>query len=175
MAQRLKIIFAGTPAFAAAALTAIHAEGFEVPLVLTQPDRPAGRGMKYMASPVKQYALEAGLALIQPPSLRTGGQCAEHALAAIERLRATPHDVMVVAAYGLLLPQTVLNLRRMAVSIFMPHCCRAGVAQRRFSARLQRAILNRALARCRWTLDSIPARFFAVRPFRSMPRIPPRP
>lgn len=110
MAQRLKIIFAGTPAFAAAALTAIHAEGFEVPLVLTQPDRPAGRGMKYMASPVKQYALEAGLALIQPPSLRTGGQCAEHALAAIERLRATPHDVMVVAAYGLLLPQTVLNL-----------------------------------------------------------------
>src|SRR5260363_55444 len=98
------------PAFAAAALTAIHAEGFEVPLVLTQPDRPAGRGMKYMASPVKQYALEAGLALIQPPSLRTGGQCAEHALAAIERLRATPHDVMVVAAYGLLLPQTVLNL-----------------------------------------------------------------
>src|SRR5260363_199413 len=82
MAQRLKIIFAGTPAFAAAALTAIHAEGFEVPLVLTQPDRPAGRGMKYMASPVKQYALEAGLALIQPPSLRTGGQCAEHALAA---------------------------------------------------------------------------------------------
>src|SRR5260363_219979 len=110
MAQRLKIIFAGTPAFAAAALTAIHAEGFEVPLVLTQPDRPAGRGMIYMASPVKQYALEAGLALIKPPSLRTGGQCAEHALAAIERLRATPHDVMVVAAYGLLLPQTVLNL-----------------------------------------------------------------
>src|SRR5260363_155766 len=103
MAQRLKIIFAGTPAFAAAALTAIHAEGFEVPLVLTQPDRPAGRGMKYMASTVKQYAIEA-------PSLLTGGQCAEHALAAIERLRATPHDVMVVAAYGLLLPQTVLNL-----------------------------------------------------------------
>src|SRR5260363_404327 len=64
MAQRLKIIFAGTPAFAAAALTAIHAEGFEVPLVLTQPDRPAGRGMKYMPSPVNHSGLGPEWALI---------------------------------------------------------------------------------------------------------------
>ncbi|MGE8330237.1 MAG: methionyl-tRNA formyltransferase [Paraburkholderia nemoris] len=110
MSHSLRVIFAGTPEFAAAALAAIHSAGFEVPLVLTQPDRPAGRGMKLQASPVKRYAQEHGLAVAQPPSLRRAGKYPAEAAAAIDQLRATPHDVMVVAAYGLILPQEVLDI-----------------------------------------------------------------
>ncbi|WP_035554134.1 methionyl-tRNA formyltransferase [Burkholderia sp. 9120] len=113
MSHSLRVIFAGTPEFAAAALAAIHSAGFPVPLVLTQPDRPAGRGMKLQASPVKRYAEEHGLAVAQPPSLRRAGKYPEEATAAIEKLRATPHDVMVVAAYGLILPQEVLDIPRL--------------------------------------------------------------
>ena len=97
----MKVIFAGTPDFAAQALRAIAAAGFEIPLVLTQPDRPKGRGMQLQASPVKQAALELGLAIAQPASLRH-----EEAQAL---LRAQNADVMVVAAYGLILPQAVLD------------------------------------------------------------------
>jgi len=96
----------------AAALAAIDAAGFPVALVLTQPDRPAGRGMKLQASAVKRYALEHGLKVAQPPSLRRNGKYPAEASAAVDMLRATPHDVMVVAAYGLLLPQEVLDLPR---------------------------------------------------------------
>jgi methionyl-tRNA formyltransferase len=110
MSHSLRVIFAGTPEFAAAALSAIHAAGFLVPLVLTQPDRPAGRGMKLQASPVKRYAQQHGLAVAQPPSLRRDGKFPGEAAAALDLLRATPHDVMVVAAYGLLLPQEVLDI-----------------------------------------------------------------
>jgi methionyl-tRNA formyltransferase len=110
MSHSLRVIFAGTPEFAAAALAAIHSAGFPVPLVLTQPDRPAGRGMKLQASPVKRYAQEHGLAVAQPPSLRRTGKYPAEAAAAIDQLRATPHDVMVVAAYGLILPQEVLDI-----------------------------------------------------------------
>ncbi|EIF28958.1 methionyl-tRNA formyltransferase [Burkholderia sp. Ch1-1] len=110
MSHSLRVIFAGTPEFAAAALAAIHGAGFPVPLVLTQPDRPAGRGMKLQTSPVKRYAQEHGLAVAQPPSLRRAGKYPEEAAAAIGQLRATPHDVMVVAAYGLILPQEVLDI-----------------------------------------------------------------
>ncbi|MEX3956268.1 methionyl-tRNA formyltransferase [Trinickia sp. EG282A] len=110
MTHRLRVVFAGTPEFAAAALAEIHEAGFAVPLVLTQPDRPAGRGMKLQASAVKRYAVEHGLALAQPPSLRRDGKFPAEAAAAIEELKATPHDVMVVAAYGLLLPQEVLDI-----------------------------------------------------------------
>ncbi|REG60560.1 methionyl-tRNA formyltransferase [Paraburkholderia sp. BL6669N2] len=110
MSHSLRVIFAGTPEFAAAALAAIHRAGFQVPLVLTQPDRPAGRGMKLQASPVKRYAQEHGLAVAQPPSLRRAGKYPAEAAAAIDQLRATPHDVMVVAAYGLILPQEVLDI-----------------------------------------------------------------
>ncbi|AOJ11649.1 methionyl-tRNA formyltransferase [Burkholderia mayonis] len=112
MTHSLRVIFAGTPEFAAAALAAIHEAGFPVPLVLTQPDRPAGRGMKLQASAVKRYALEHGIAVAQPPSLRRTGKCPAEAAAALDLLHATPHDVMVVAAYGLLLPQEVLDLPR---------------------------------------------------------------
>jgi methionyl-tRNA formyltransferase len=110
MTQSLRVVFAGTPEFAAAALAAIHAAGFAVPLVLTQPDRPAGRGMKLTASPVKRYAVEQGLKVAQPTLLRRSGKYPEEASAAIDLLRATPHDVMVVAAYGLILPQEVLDI-----------------------------------------------------------------
>ena len=110
MTQSLRVVFAGTPEFAAAALAAIHAAGFSVPLVLTQPDRPAGRGMKLTASPVKRFALEHDLKVAQPTSLRRNGKYPQEASAAIDLLRATPHDVMVVAAYGLILPQEVLDI-----------------------------------------------------------------
>ncbi|MGN4154152.1 methionyl-tRNA formyltransferase [Burkholderia gladioli] len=112
MSHSLRVIFAGTPEFAAAALAAIHQAGFPVPLVLTQPDRPAGRGMKLQASAVKQYALEHGLPVAQPPSLRRNGKFPAEAATALDTLNATPHDVMVVAAYGLLLPQEVLDIPR---------------------------------------------------------------
>lgn len=110
MTHTLRVVFAGTPEFAAAALAAIHEAGFPVPLVLTQPDRPAGRGMKLQASAVKRYALEHGLEVAQPPSLRRTGKFPVEAAAAVDKLRTTPCDVMVVAAYGLLLPQEVLDI-----------------------------------------------------------------
>ncbi len=77
----LRVAFAGTPEFAAVALQALLQAGFEVPLVLTQPDRPAGRGMKLQASPVKQLALQHGLALSQPMSLRLDGKYPDEAAA----------------------------------------------------------------------------------------------
>ena len=73
----MKVAFAGTPEFAAIALEAILAAGFEVPLVLTQPDRPAGRGMQLQPSPVKQVAVAAGIPVHQPEKLRTAEQQAE--------------------------------------------------------------------------------------------------
>ena len=110
MTHSLRVIFAGTPEFAAAALAAIHEAGLPVPLVLTQPDRPAGRGMKLQASAVKRYALDHDMPVAQPPSLRRAGKYPAEAAEALDTLRATPHDVMVVAAYGLLLPQEVLEI-----------------------------------------------------------------
>ncbi len=98
----MKVIFAGTPDFAAAALNAIAAAGFEIPLVLTQPDRPKGRGMQLQASPVKQAALALGLRVAQPEKLRGNAE-------ALAMLREVEADVMVVAAYGLILPQEVLD------------------------------------------------------------------
>ena len=98
----MKVIFAGTPDFAAAALKAIAAAGFEIPLVLTQPDRPKGRGMQLAPSPVKQAALELGLRVAQPEKLRNNAE-------ALQMLKEAEADVMVVAAYGLILPQDVLD------------------------------------------------------------------
>ncbi len=109
----MKVIFAGTPEFARVALQRLHAAGFEVPLVLTQPDRPAGRGMKLQASPVKQFALEHGIAVAQPHSLRLDGKYPDEAAAARTAIEAAQADVMVVAAYGLILPQWVLDVPRL--------------------------------------------------------------
>jgi len=109
----LRVAFAGTPEFAAVALDAILAAGHTVPLVLTQPDRPAGRGMKLQASPVKQLAQQHGLPVAQPHSLRLDGKCPDEAAAARDALLAAQPDVMVVAAYGLILPQWTLDLPRL--------------------------------------------------------------
>ena len=106
----MRVIFAGTPEFARVALARLLAVGFTVPLVLTQPDRPAGRGMKLQASPVKQCALDHGIAVAQPRSLRLDGKYPEDAAAARDALLAAQADVMVVAAYGLILPQWVLDM-----------------------------------------------------------------
>jgi methionyl-tRNA formyltransferase len=106
----MKIIFAGTPEFAAVALETLHAAGFEIPLVLTQPDRPAGRGMQLHASAVKQFAQAQGIPVAQPVSLRLDGKYPDVAQEAHALLRATPHDVMVIAAYGLILPRSVLDI-----------------------------------------------------------------
>lgn len=99
----MKIIFAGTPEFAASALAALL-EQHEVIAVLTQPDRPSGRGMQLAASPVKQLALQHGLTVLQPASLK--GEEAQKEIAALHA------DVMVVAAYGLILPKAVLEMPR---------------------------------------------------------------
>ena len=109
----MRVIFAGTPEFARVALERLLAAGFTVPLVLTQPDRPAGRGMKLQASPVKQCALQHGIAVAQPLSLRLDGKYPEDAAAAKAAIEAAQADVMVVAAYGLILPQWVLNTSRL--------------------------------------------------------------
>lgn len=109
----LKVVFAGTPEFAAVALQALLAAGFEVKLVLTQPDRPAGRGMKLQASPVKQLALRHGIPVSQPMSLKLDGKYPDDAAAARAALLAADADVMVVAAYGLILPQWTLELPRL--------------------------------------------------------------
>mgnify|MGYP001765843247 CR=1 FL=1 len=100
----MRVIFAGTPEFAAQALAAILAAGHEVPLVLTQPDRPAGRGMALQPSPVKKLAEAHGIAVFQPQTLKDA--------AAQARVAEVGADVMVVAAYGLLLPPAVLDLPR---------------------------------------------------------------
>jgi methionyl-tRNA formyltransferase len=109
----MRLAFAGTPEFARVALAALHAAGFEIPLVLTQPDRPAGRGQHLQPSAVKAWAVAQGLTVIQPQGLRLDGRHAADAQAAREVLQACQPDVMVVAAYGLILPDWVLTLPRL--------------------------------------------------------------
>ena len=100
----MKLIFAGTPEFAAQALSAIVAAGHEVALVLTQPDRPAGRGMALQPSAVKKVALAHGIEVFQPLTLKDAEAQA--------KIAAVGAEVMVVAAYGLILPQVVLDMPR---------------------------------------------------------------
>ena len=125
----MKIIFAGTPYFSAVTLEALLAQNFSVAAVLTQPDRPAGRGMRLTASPVKQLALAHGLAMLQPASLKS--------VEVQKTLTNLAADVLVVVAYGLILPEAVLRLPR--------HGClniHASLLPRwRGAAPIQRAIL----------------------------------
>lgn len=109
----MRVAFAGTPEFARIALEAIAEAGFEIVLVLTQPDRPAGRGMKLQASPVKQFAVGRGWPVAQPRSLRLDGKYPDAAAAARTAIAEAKADVMVVAAYGLILPQWVLDAPRL--------------------------------------------------------------
>jgi methionyl-tRNA formyltransferase len=106
----MKLAFAGTPPFAATALRAILASGHEVVLVLTQPDRPAGRGLKLQPSAVKTLALQHALPVLQPAGLRLDGRHARDALGAQSALQTAMPQVIVVAAYGLLLPPWLLEL-----------------------------------------------------------------
>ncbi len=132
----LRIVFAGTPEFARQALSAILQAGHRVVAVLAQPDRPSGRGMKQVPGAVKQAALAAGIPVMQPRSLRLDGKYPQDARAAQTALQALAPDVMVVAAYGLILPQWMLDLP--------PHGClniHASLLPRwRGAAPIQRAI-----------------------------------
>lgn len=106
----MRVAFAGTPEFAVAMLRGVLDAGHHVHLVLTQPDRPAGRGLKLQPSPVKRFAHERGIPVVQPRSLRLDGKYPDEAASARESLRSAQVDVIVVAAYGLLLPPWVLEL-----------------------------------------------------------------
>jgi len=125
----MRLIFAGTPEFAACALAALLRAGHDVALVLTQPDRPAGRGMRLVPSAVKALAQERGIEVYQPVGLKDE--------ATLARLRALGADAMVVAAYGLILPEPVLAIARLgAINIH------ASLLPRwRGAAPIQRAIL----------------------------------
>ena len=136
----MRAIFAGTPEFARVALAALHAAGHDIVAVFTQPDRAAGRGLTLAQSPVKQEALRCGLLVVQPQSLRSGKPGAQDAMALLKQLRP---DLMVVAAYGLLLPKRFWTFRVWDASIFMHPYCRAGGGQHRFSARWRRATPKR--------------------------------
>lgn len=106
----MRVVFAGTPEFAQLALSAILAAGHDVPLVLTQPDRPSGRGLKLIPSAVKQAAVAAGIPVLQPPGLRLDGKYADVAAVARKALLDAAPDLIVVAAYGLILPDWFLAL-----------------------------------------------------------------
>jgi methionyl-tRNA formyltransferase len=103
--QSLRIIFAGTPDFAVPALAALIDAGHQIVLVLTQPDRPSGRGMKLKASPVKELAVQYQLEVFQPETLKD--------IAAQNRIQEVQADVMIVAAYGLIIPTNVLAMPRL--------------------------------------------------------------
>jgi methionyl-tRNA formyltransferase len=112
----MKLIFAGTPEFASRAMQALVDAGNEIVLVLTQPDRPAGRGMKLQASAVKQFALDNNIPVAQPRSLRLDGKFPDEAAlgkAALDKAIADGAEVMIVAAYRLILPQWVLTSPRL--------------------------------------------------------------
>ncbi len=108
-----RVVFAGTPEFAAVALRSLIEARFDVALVLTQPDRPAGRGLKLQASAVKRLAQQHGVMVAQPRSLKLDGKFTADALAARAALEAARPDVIVVAAYGLILPPWMLVLPRL--------------------------------------------------------------
>lgn len=150
----LKVVFAGTPEFARVALEAIYDAGHEVVMVMTQPDRPAGRGLQLQPSPVKQFAQAKHLPVIQPHSLRVNGDHAADAKSAIKALQACDFDVMVVAAYGLILPQEVFEIaeqpnRLGCLNIHASLLPRwRGAAQ--FIEPLRRATERRAYQSCKW-------------------------
>jgi methionyl-tRNA formyltransferase len=101
----MKVVFCGTPEFAVPSLRALLAAGHEVPLVLTQPDRPAGRGMEMQQSPVKRLAVEQGIPVAQPEKLKTNTELRD-------LLEGIDPDVIVVVAYGRIIPKWMLELPR---------------------------------------------------------------
>ena len=105
----MRLIFAGTPEFARVAAEHLRTAGFDIALVLSQPDRPAGRGLKLQSSSVKQWAFAHNIPISQPRGLRLDGRYAEDAATAQQAILQANADAMVVAAYGLILPQWVLQ------------------------------------------------------------------
>jgi methionyl-tRNA formyltransferase len=105
VAEKLRIVFAGTPDFSVPVLQALIAAGYDIIAVYTQPDRPAGRGREPRPSPVKQLALQHGLDVYQPESLKSEAEQ--------QQLKALKPELMVVVAYGLLLPEAVLSIPRL--------------------------------------------------------------
>ena len=121
----LNLIFAGTPEFAAEHLQALIDSEHRVVAVYSQPDRPAGRGRKLTASPVKSLALAHQIPVLQPINFKSD--------AAQTELAALQADLMVVVAYGLILPQVILDTPRLGCVMYMPHSCRVGVVPHQFT------------------------------------------
>jgi len=145
----MRVVFAGTPGFAAEHLRFLldHIEN-EVVGVYTQPDRPAGRGKKITASPVKQLAEARGLLVHQPSTLRDAS--AQQTLAHLNP------DLMIVVAYGLILPKNILAIPRHGCIMSMLHCYRVGVVRRRYSVPLKQVMLKRGSPSCKWMKVWIP-------------------
>jgi methionyl-tRNA formyltransferase len=159
VAEAFRVGFAGTPPFAATALAAILAAGFEVGLVLTRPDARQGRGLKLGPSAVKTLARARRISVLQPPTLKDETACDE--------VTAHPLDVLVVAAYGLLLPSPVLEWPRYGcLNIHASRLPRGAVPP------IERALLEgdaqTGISIMRWTQDSMPDQWSpAGRPDRS--------
>ena len=137
----LKVVFAGTPEFAAEILGIIIQAKYEVVLVMTQPDRPGGRGLKLQQSPVKQTALYHQIPVLQPHSLKLDSKYSEEAFYAKQVLETSTFDVMVVAAYGLILPKWLLDLGARASPLGCINIHASLLPRWRGAAPIQRAIL----------------------------------
>jgi len=133
----MRLVFCGTPEFAVGTLEAVIAAGHEVALAVTQPDRVAGRGMEMHAPPVKQAAAAHGIAVVQPEKIRENTEFRA-------RLELVRPDAIVVVAYGRIIPQWMLELPRLGVSICMDRCCRSIEGPRRCSGRWPTASERRA-------------------------------
>jgi methionyl-tRNA formyltransferase len=153
----MKVAFAGTPDFARVALSQLHAAGFQIPLVLTQPDRPAGRGLQLQASRSRRGHSSTSF---RWPSLAACVSMADSATTPSERaraLRAAEADVLVVAAYGLMLPAGCWRSLRWVASTFTRRCSPAGAVRRRSTGRSKPAMSRPESRSCRWMRGSTPA------------------
>ena len=137
----MKIVFMGTPDFAVPALEALITGGHEIAAVVTQPDKPRGRGKAMAMPPVKEKALEHGIPVYQPERIRKDD-------AFFEILSGINPDVIVVIAFGQILPARILNLPTTAASISMPPCCLNIGELLRFSGRLSTGTGKRELRPC---------------------------
>src|SRR3954451_18933755 len=103
MTDAMRVVFCGTPQFAVPSLRALLDRGFEVPLVVSQPDRPSGRGMQVAATPVKQLALERGVEVVQPEKIKNNEELRS-------RLESIKPEAIIVVAYGRIIPQWMIDL-----------------------------------------------------------------
>ena len=147
--RRLSLVFMGTPDFAAKSLEALAAV-HEVQLVVSQPDRPRGRGKKLAPSPVKAKALELGIPVVEPETIRSDA-------ALLETLRHINPDAIVVVAYGQILPQSILDLPPLGCVNLHASLLPACGARRPSSRPSWPGIRHRATPPCSWRLAWIPA------------------